>query len=66
MDYLASLFEEPFTEYQVSSAREYDSWYRDKLIPLAKLKGEFPEADISGSSMDMLHLKQVYKVFERC
>ena len=66
IDYLASLFEEPFTDYLPSSAREFDSWYRNKMLPLAKLKAEFPSIVLGNYTLEMLNLKQVYKVFERC
>jgi hypothetical protein len=56
IDYLSTLFEDKTAEYQPSS-RYFDGWFRDRLLPLAKLKGEFPHIDTQKYLLEMLHLK---------
>lgn len=45
----------------------YSDFFRDKVIPVLKTKGkDYSDVNFSDYLSEMVNIKQIYKIFERC
>lgn len=45
----------------------YSDYFRDKVIPVLKTKGkDYKNIDFTDYLTEMVNMKHVYKIFERC
>lgn len=79
VDYLVSLFQEREGSEEVKMEEEsargelspmndkYSEYFRDKVIPLLKTKAkDYKDITYGHFLTEMMNLKDVYKIFERC
>lgn len=79
VEYLVSLFQEREGSEEVKVEEEcvrgelspmndkYSEYFRDKVIPLLKTKAkDYRDISYGNFLTEMMNLKDVYKIFERC